>query len=338
MTANIETVTLINEETVKGVISIAEKSLKDCWSKLTLLQSNTTSKKDWFDAFFSFQPDLFKVLVELESFYNEVCEIERDLISKKAIIIKIFPEQMQKHERYKRVLDGIIDIGKTLGDAFAWIFYQHNRPLLKKHYEHEFIPRLPSRLGGRGEVEFIRNHQVFGRYFVLSHSITTFLREGDYNINLDRVLSDAKNIINKSLPDNGLIIGFMPYPAKKRYELQLRMRPLFWWPLSAEVREAIIFKRMVVMTLYNPAFLINDLRKVGFDVEFTKEGSIGISKRYGAGRLILVGVRYLYEMIQAHLFSEDTIIALIQKPIERLEKADIKRKTYVDLDYDFVFQ
>jgi hypothetical protein len=62
----------------------------------------------------------------------------------------------------------------------------------------------------------------------------------------------------------------MFYPAEGRYELGLKMRPLFWWPLSTEVREAIIFKRMAVLTLYNPAFLIKALREAGFDVQFKK--------------------------------------------------------------------
>ena len=394
---------------------------------------------------------------------------------------------MQKLKRYKSVLDGIIDIGKTLGDAFAWIFYQHNRPLLKKHYEHEFIPRLPTRLGGRGEVNFIRNHQMFGRYFVLSHSIATFLREGDvslidpnslqvaaigelktqrinktlattrifflggrklpkymlpkmskkskpkldlsqildpetvnrlkrqvqgikkvflqstpnaapeklrmnlacskleklfnksseniwgqvrvgrgllligikfedsslvswvtkqpanegdevYKKNLERMRMGAREIVNKNLADNGCKIDWMLYRPKKRYQLQFRMRPLFWWPLSMEVREALIFKRMAVMTLYNPAFLINALRHIGFDVQFKKEGSIEISKKNSAIFLKLVGVNYLYEMIQTNLFSEETIITMIQKFVEGVEKANIKQATYVDLDSDFVFQ
>jgi hypothetical protein len=182
MSIEIESVTLINPENVKLVVSDTEKSLKDCWAKLVLLQSQGVSGKERFEALISFQPELLSTLVKLESFYNEVCEMERELFAKKAIAKTIFKEESDRIARYKRLLDGIIDIGKSMGDAFAWLFYQENRALLKKHYAHQFIPRLPTRIGGQGEVEFIRQCQMFGRYFVLSHSITTFLREGDVSL------------------------------------------------------------------------------------------------------------------------------------------------------------
>ena len=182
MSIKIESVTLINPENVKRVVSSAEKSLKGCWAKFVFLQDAEASKKEKFEALISFQPELLSTLVELESFYNEVCEMERELNAKKAIAQRVYKDEMERIVRYKRLLDSTIDIGKSLGDAFAWMFYLNDRVLLKKHYAHQFIPRLPTRIGGRGEVEFIRNCQMFGRYFVLSHSITTFLREGDVSL------------------------------------------------------------------------------------------------------------------------------------------------------------
>ena len=486
MSTEIQSVALINPENVKRVISSAEKSLKGCWAKLILFQNREVSKKEQFEALISFQPELLSTLVELESYYNEVCEMERNLTAKKAIVQGIYKDEMERIARYKKLLDAIIDVGKSLGDAFAWLFYLNNRNLLKKHYEHQFVPRLPTRIGGKGEVEFIRNCQMFGHYFVLSHSITTFLREGDmsligpgshqvaaigelktekisetelatsiyflggrklpknmlpkiskkpqtgsdsketwdanfverlkkqigtmkkffekskpvkipeklkmslapaklerlfnkssaddwghvqvgrglfligikfedcswadqvtkgppnegaaYKQNLNRVKLQAREIVNNNLPDNGLIIGSMFYPGEGRYELGLKMRPLFWWPLSAEVREAIIFKRMWIMTLYNPAFLIKALRESGFDVLFKKSGGLQVSKKFGAGHMHIVGVSYLYEMIQTHLFSEETIVTMLKKSVEKVEKAKIKKTTYVDLDFDFAFQ
>jgi hypothetical protein len=163
--------------------------------------------------------------------------------------------------------------------------------------------------------------------------------EGDiYKKNMERIPLLAREIVDKHLPDNGLIIGSMFYPAEGRYELGLKMRPLFWWPLSAGVREAIIFKKMVVMTLYNPAFLIKALREAGFDVEFKKGNGLHVTKEYGLGRMHVVGMTYLYELIQTHLFTEETIVTMLQKSVEKIEKARIKQTTYVSLDFDFVFQ
>ena len=92
------------------------------------------------------------------------------------------------------------------------------------------------------------------------------------------------------------------------------------------------------MTFYNPAFLIRALREAGFDVQFKKGNGLQVSKKYGAGHLHIVGVSYLYELIQTHLFSEETIVTMLKKSVEKIEKAQIRQTTYVDLDYDFVFQ
>jgi hypothetical protein len=42
---------------------------------------------------------------------------------------------------------------------------------------------------------------------------------GVYKKNLERVPMAAREIVNKSLPDNGILIDSMFYPAKGRYEL-----------------------------------------------------------------------------------------------------------------------
>ena len=89
---------------------------------------------------------------------------------------------------------------------------------------------------------------------------------------------------------------------------------------------------MAVMTLYNPVFLISDLRRIGLDVQFKKSGGIHVSKKYGGSHLKFVGIGYLYEMIQTHLVGEDTVVALLQKSIETVEKAGLKQTTRVNLD------
>jgi hypothetical protein len=478
-------IALINPEDVRSIISSAEAALKACWEKLTILQTRQISKKQRLEIFISFQPELLSTLVKLESLYNAICENERQVRANAAVFRKGFPDEITRIKRYKELLDGIIDVGKSIGDAFAWIFHLHNRPLLRKHYEHQFIPRLPTRIGGTGELEFIRNCQMFGRYFALSHSITTFLRVGDislidpttlhiaaigelktvkksateiittvvilggrklrrnmfpkphrktsrepsranwdarfstrlekqvknmkaffkknepaltpealemslsfpkldklfkassednwgnvqvgrgllligvrsrdtswaeqvdkvpenegeiYKCNMDRIPRQAQVIVDKDLSDNSLIIDSMFYPAKGRYELELKMRPLFWWPLSLETREAIAFQKMRVMTLYNPAFFIKALREAGFDVESNKGSDLHVTRKYRNGCLKIVGMRYLYKLLQTHLFKEETIVKMLQKAVQKVEKVQIKQSTYVALDFDFAFQ
>lgn len=180
MKPKLEVLRMVCDDHAEHVISTAESAYRDCWSKLVLLQTAEISEADRFQAFISFQPTLITALFHLETYYNEVRECERKWnFTKKLIKPQLFAEEAQKLKHFKTLLDRVIDIGKTLGDAFAWIFYQRKWDLLSKHYQHQFIPRVPTRLGGQGEVEFVCSHQMFGKCFVLAHSITTFLREGD---------------------------------------------------------------------------------------------------------------------------------------------------------------
>ena len=50
--------------------------------------------------------------------------------------------------------------------------------MLRKHLEHPAIRHFPTGIGGRGEVEFIRQARA-EKHFLLHHGITTFLRIGD---------------------------------------------------------------------------------------------------------------------------------------------------------------
>jgi hypothetical protein len=83
---------------------------------------------------------------------------------------------------YRRILDGTIDVGKVLGDSFAWLFYQKERKLLKEHQKHQRIMRSAVGTGGLGEITFIKRLPKVNHYFVIYHGTTTFLRLGDISM------------------------------------------------------------------------------------------------------------------------------------------------------------
>src|SRR5581483_5069352 len=123
-------IAMIDEEHVNQVIAEAEGSLKECWATLSLLHKGGASITNGASAIKAFQANLFTCLFQLESFYNKVCKCQRELISKrKSVEPSVFSEERQKLEKYKDAIDEVIDIGKSLGDAFAWMFYQRSRPL-----------------------------------------------------------------------------------------------------------------------------------------------------------------------------------------------------------------
>jgi len=466
---------MITEEQVRQTVLKAEEIFQDCWKKLSDMNNAET--------LFSFQPTLLAALYQIEATYRAICREERKLNSQKTSANhKQVSESTQTLARYKRVLTQVLDIGKALGDSFAWIFYGNERELLKKHYDHEFIPHLALNAGGRGEYEFAKNTPRFGKYIVLMHSITTFLRLGDVSLidpidlkvaaigeikshqkseteisvnitlvggklpkemlpkilevqakpiseqlppelldrlkkqlkgmqeafkpplrkdppenvgmlfiemklkelydqssigkwgsikvdrglllvgirfkemplysqlrgepidtganfqrNLETLKSPTAEIIDKSLPQNFILTSWILYPAEGRYFLPFGMRPLFFWPLDAAVRKSIIFQEMRVMTLYNPVFLINDLRQIGLEVEFGKDMEFKIVKKNGEKRVECLGMGYFIGAIRTQFLADTGVVTMIQLAIEKVEKEGFKEPTHISLDFDFLY-
>ena len=173
---------MVNKKGIERVVSEAEQSFKDCWRKLLLMRNGGGNHAEMLAAVVTFQPTLGTALYKLESFNNVICKEGRDLNGRKSLLNrKWLHQRYHVLNGYKKLIKSAVDVGKMLGDSFAWIFYQHDRELLRKHFEHESNPH-PTGIGGRGEIEFVRRFPKFGDYFVVAHSTTTFLRLGDISL------------------------------------------------------------------------------------------------------------------------------------------------------------
>mgnify|MGYP007025200309 CR=1 FL=1 len=65
---------------------------------------------------------------------------------------------------------------------YAWLFYRKNIEAIREHLKHEDNGLFPTRNGGIGEIEFIRKNKIFEGCFVIYHSITSILRNGDFSL------------------------------------------------------------------------------------------------------------------------------------------------------------
>ena len=467
-------------------ISEAELQFKACWSKLVALRKSESDKTALLEVVISFQPTLGKALYKVESLYQKVCQEGRELVARRELLTrKEFRRRLHTLNGFKHLLKQCADVGKALGDAYAWCFYQDERELLRKHNDQEPNPHPPTGIGGIGEIEFVTRHPKFGNYIVIAHSTTTFLRLGDVSLidpvthrvaaigelktcasgnsgidvtiilvgpklakeNLPeaksndgdnskrqtkplplplqerlnrqvsrikesfnptvsdgtvgshktvgdfhyeklrelyahcskagwgylkadrglllvgiprngktlyarltaniaakssfkrlRIEEGAKAIVDKSLSDNSIRIDWVHYRARKRYNLEREMQPLFWWQLPLEIIEALLFKRFVVMTLYNPAFLIADLRRAGLEVTSGKEGAIRIWKQAGEKRFEVHGISYFLRLAQSELFSDKALVTVIQHMVQSAEAAGFQGPATVNLDLNFLFE
>lgn len=147
---------------------------------------------------FSFQETLAEVMYDISSYYNILC--------------KEFPDCNEK-EYYKETMKMLIKQSKAIGDGYAWLFYRENIEAIREHLNHENNGLFPARNGGIGEIEFIKNNKVLEGCFVIYHSITNILRNGDFSlITADGKLAGIGEIKTKRIENQLVIDAYITTP------------------------------------------------------------------------------------------------------------------------------
>ena len=133
-----------------------------------------------------------------------------------------FISKMRLYKKFKLEIDNCIVIGKTLGDAFVWHFYQFNLKDLFKHIEHESIRIPPIGIGGLGELEFIKKYFFINNHIAILHGISNFLKVGDVSfISMkDFQLSSIGEIKTKKIDEERVNINVTSINAEGRFFLR----------------------------------------------------------------------------------------------------------------------
>lgn len=147
---------MLTHKDLNAAISEAEHSFRSCWQKLLLLSTQGNDKSKLAEAVFSFQPTLGTALYKLEVLYNTACKEARELVSRKSALNQAwFRGRLRALDGHKRLICYTIDVGKALGDSFAWLFDRNERELLRRHHAHASTPHLPTGVGGRGNLSLL---------------------------------------------------------------------------------------------------------------------------------------------------------------------------------------
>lgn len=170
----------MEQKDIMQVIGKAEVELKTCFNYLMDFKHGEFSSAD---VILDFQPRLANCLYTVMQEYQKLCQNERIHISKKSIYTREeFSLIMSSLAKCKNALKQVIEIGKAMGDGFAWFFYRNNFDELDKQMEHKGTGLFPAGIGGRGEVQFIKHNQNIDGLFTLYHSITNMLKIGDFSL------------------------------------------------------------------------------------------------------------------------------------------------------------
>lgn len=172
----------ILKKDIKAEVLKAQKGLDFCWNVLGEFKNAKDVNADLLSRFPRFQEVLAETIFNLHAMREKIVKEEKLLISKKK---RYSPEWFKGRLRllaaYKNRLDSIVNIGKALGDAYAYFFYQFDLPWLEEHLSHPPIINQTAGIGEKGELELIRNVKQLDGLFTLHHGITNILRYGDFS-------------------------------------------------------------------------------------------------------------------------------------------------------------
>lgn len=173
---------MITKKLVKNELDKANLAYERCWIYLCEIKTGKVSK-DNIDCLIDFQPILAGSLFDLGKLYRKIAQQKKDLVSKKEQLNQNwFANRMGALSKYQKAIKQAISIGKGIGDAFAWFFYQNNRQYLAEHLSQEEIFHFPPGFGGIGELEFVKNIRLLHGYLVIYHGTTNILRLGDISL------------------------------------------------------------------------------------------------------------------------------------------------------------
>jgi hypothetical protein len=128
----------------------------------------------------------------------------------------------------------------------------------------------------------------------------------------------ALEIVDRSTNQNSLVIDHV------RLSFLPGMTPLFWSPIAAERLQPLLFYEAMVFTFFNPLHLVKKLRARGFDVE---TGPTGFPTRVVGSirgrKHAAQQIESFAPFLQQHLFTEDTVVSMIEHLFDSMERANL---------------
>ena len=97
---------------------------------------------------------------------------------------------------------------------------------------------------------------------------------------------------------------------------------MFWWPLELQEIEEVYFRKILLFSIFNPAFFIRKIESLGLKASFdrnTRQYSFAVS--LGNRKVGLDNIGLLLYMIQNHLSSERSIVDMIKLALEKAKNS-----------------
>src|ERR1700754_4118694 len=114
----------ITKSIIKKQFKKSETSFLFCWQVLCDLKNIDFIKSDFGNNLLLFQDKLAEEIFELSFIREKIVTVEKEYIKKKETYTpKWFKSKMRILSHYKRGVENVSNIAKSLGDAYAYFFY-----------------------------------------------------------------------------------------------------------------------------------------------------------------------------------------------------------------------
>jgi hypothetical protein len=170
------------ERKIRKFIDSIEPKLESLWNDLASLKTYDNSVSIEF--ILLFQSELAEILAQINNHYHNLSKIDKSHKSNRNSLRKDdFNAANEIIQSCINALKSLIYICKSMGDAFAWFFYQNEKDILNEHLQRQEQLLLPSGYQGRiGELSLIKEVKQIKSNFLLYHGITSILRIGDFSL------------------------------------------------------------------------------------------------------------------------------------------------------------
>ena len=169
---------MISAAEARSAIDTAEEAFQKCWETLAVMKCGPVPS-GFGELILAFQPTLAGALFRLDGFYRRLAEEKRKTIARKPQIEpELFIAQMREFEAFRDSIKSALEVGRSIGDAFAWFFYRKSQSSIAKHLQRQSIPHTPPGVGGQGELAFLDKLR-YADCVAIYHGVTSFLRIGD---------------------------------------------------------------------------------------------------------------------------------------------------------------
>ncbi len=169
---------------IRRIVREAEETFSVCWTILAEFKEGRPHSR-----LIELQGLLAETIFKLSAASAQMGAERNRLVARKTKLNRAwFRRRLKALASYQQVMEHTVSLGKSLGDALAWFFYQNDARLLEEHLSHPLARLMPTGTGGLAELEIARTiHHLEGK-FILHHCVTTLLRIGDISLVENRPL------------------------------------------------------------------------------------------------------------------------------------------------------